>query len=522
MAGRPVPDPTFGSLWELTIADGQVTGSVRYRYAGSKVPPWGGQKEVRRFGLWVATAKKDEPFGRSINAFFRLMLPDVPPGPAWLHKIAMVGYDFLSDGGRGWENDVRELARWLTPEERRRVALCLHGWYEDLGGYSFDDAKKEIKPQWVAMGRTRKVPMSRKEVRRRLELARGLGFRTLLYFGTALTQDDGARSYRPDWDLVTLEGKKRAGWAGPDTLGRTFMRNPAHPQVIQWYQDYLAALLGAFGPALDGFVWDSTFYIRVGTVCRTPRPAYCDRAMFGLVKTLTAQVNAADRQKVFLTSDCLPWWIGANVPGYGMVADGTFQEHGVRSRGLVLWAVSQLEERAVELQLEFALRFSVHPMGRGTLCAPVAISNGWGDDRGPSQWTPEEREEDSRAVPPAFDRPTAGAVLDGRSGDAGGAEEGVPSLVRVVPDRLRRWLRAAYQLLPQPRNPSPSGQPPQRPGAQREQDLLNLLDGPPRCPPWLRPAKLRSFSPWGEDGKIAEVRGALADFSRTPAPNRRP
>ncbi len=115
----------------MSARGGQTSGALRWRYAASKVPLAAGRAQTRHFGVWLAAARSDEPFGRSVDAFFRLMLPDVPPGPAWLHQIAMVGYDYLSDGGTGWEKDVKELARLLAPEERRRVALCFHGWYEN-------------------------------------------------------------------------------------------------------------------------------------------------------------------------------------------------------------------------------------------------------------------------------------------------------------------------------------------------------------------------------------------------------
>ena len=54
----------------------------------------------------VVTAQ-DRAFERSMDAYFRMVLPNVPQGPAWLHDIAMVGYDYLSDNGAGWERDVR-------------------------------------------------------------------------------------------------------------------------------------------------------------------------------------------------------------------------------------------------------------------------------------------------------------------------------------------------------------------------------------------------------------------------------
>ncbi len=299
------------------------------------------------------------------------MLPDVPPGPEWLHEIAMVGFDFLSDGGQGWEKDVHELARLLKPEERHRVALCFHGWYDTLGGYSFDAAKKEMKSEWVAMGRTRKVHFTQDEMRRRLKLARDQGFRVLLYFNDGLLQDTGTPDYRPQWDMVNLKGDKRGGWTGPDTWGETFARNPTHPEVRQWYHNYLAALLRSFGPVVDGFVWDETFYVRTGTITLQPQPAYCDQAMLQLVKTLTAQVRAANPQKAFLTSDCIhaeglaP--LNDALPGYALVADGTYQRHRMRAGGVLLRVVPQLAQHAVELRLAFRLAVWPDAMERRAL-----------------------------------------------------------------------------------------------------------------------------------------------------------
>ena len=446
--GAICADPEFGSLFELTADDetvqesrvgqakrsptnaktvpggaalrlshptsenGDIRGAVRFRYASSIVPLEAGKKESRRFGVWLAKAKKgispispkgpegaaqkldlspfSEPFGRSIDAYFRLMLPDVPPGPKWLHEIAMVDYDFLSDGGEGWERDVRELARLLKPAERRRVALCFHGWYDTLGGYSFDDKKQEIKPEWVAMARTRKVPMSIEIMRRKLKLARDLGFHALVYFADGLNQDDGVPSYRADWDLVTLDGKRLTGWTGPDTWGKTYVRNPANPEVFQWHQDYLAALIRAFGPVTDGFVWDETFHVRAGTMTRSPQPAYCDRAMFRLVKKLTAQVEAYDPQKVFLVSDSPN--DQRTIPGYATVADGTYQDSGCWLGAWPYGLFPNWRNTLWSCNWGSLSRFEKTKLSVERYGVPVAISNGWTDDRGPSEWTPAERD----------------------------------------------------------------------------------------------------------------------------------
>ncbi len=268
-------DCRFGTLFSVSTSKGNsVQGVVRYRYACSQVPLTG--TETRRFGLWLAPPPAaNEPFGKSIDSFFRMMLPDVPPGPKWLHEIAMVYYDYLSDGGQGWEKDVNELARLLKPEERGRVALCFHGWYESLGGYSYDDAAGQMKTEWTAMGRTRKVHLTLEEMKRRLRLAKQLGFRVLLYFGDGIIQDSkspAAGCYYPDWDYQDANGKRITGWEGPDTWGTTYVRNPAHPEVIAWYSRYLKALFAAFGPDVDGFTWDETSQIHLGNISRKPEP----------------------------------------------------------------------------------------------------------------------------------------------------------------------------------------------------------------------------------------------------------
>jgi hypothetical protein len=388
-------DCRFSTHFSVSASDGNsVQGIIRYRYACSRVPLVG--TETRTFGLWIASsAPRDEPFGKSIDSFFRLMLPEVPPGPKWLHDIGMVYYDYLSENGQGWEKDVHELARILTPEERRCVALCFHGWYESLGGYGYDDSTGRMKKEWTAMGRTRKVPMTQEEMKRRLRVAKDLGFRVLLYFGDGVIQDSKSPApgcYYPDWDFRDVNGRRITGWEGPDTWGTTYVRNPSHPEVVAWYGRYLKALLAAYGSQLDGFVWDETHYVRLGMIAQKPEPAYCDRAMLDLIKRLRQQVKTADHEKVFLASDC----VGPDEPGWGnvnyaMVADGTFQDSWCKpdrwSFGLfpnwrnTFWSCIWAAER------HFAwMRWGVDNFG-----TPVAISNGFDDDKGPSEWNPKMR-----------------------------------------------------------------------------------------------------------------------------------
>ncbi len=382
-------DPMFSSQFEINRNGDRIEGTVRYRYAGSRVPL---QEETRQFGFWISPAE-EKPFPAAVDAFFELMLPDVPPGPRWLHEIAMVDYDYLSDGGKGWERDLKVLAEWIRPEDRHCVVLCLHGWYDAIGSYSYDAKTGRMKDKWVGFGPTQKIPLTPEEMKRRMRAARKLGFRVLLYFADGLASDSGAVGYRDDWIYRDTAGKPIPGWQGPDTFGPTYWLNPAHPEVSAWFLDYMDALLQTFGKEVDGFVWDETYQAKIGQIAEKPQPAYCDRAMMRLTKDLAARVHAFDPQKAFLVSDCTGGWGLTGIPGYAMVAHGTYQDTGCQPQawpwGLfsnwrnVLWSCNWTPISGFH-----NTRYGVQQFG-----TPVAISNGYGDDRGPSEYTPDERDQ---------------------------------------------------------------------------------------------------------------------------------
>jgi hypothetical protein len=112
--------------------------------------------------------------------------------------------------------------------------------------------------------------------------------------------------------------------------------------------------------------------------------------MLQLVEDLTARLKRFDPQKVFLASDCVG--IGMGIPGYAMVADGLYQDtHCAPERWPdaffpnwrnVYWSCNWGPTTHFQWT-----RFGVEEFG-----APVAISNGWEEDRGPHEWTPAERD----------------------------------------------------------------------------------------------------------------------------------
>ena len=386
-------DPGFSSLFVVrsSLKDKVLRGVIRYRYAAGKIPLR--SAETRQFAVWIPARKQvaSDP-SPVLDAWYRLMLPDVPPGPAWLRDIAMVDYDFLSDDGQGWERDIHALASWLKPAERRRVALCLHGWYDALGSYCYDAQNRRMKDSWIAFDRTRKVKFTQAELKRRLNLARDQGFRVLLYFGDGLAADSGVPGFHDDWAYRDIAGRKTPGWQGPDTFGPTYLLNPAHPEVVSWFTNYMGALLSTYGQDTDGFVWDETFHARIAQRAEAPQPAYCDLAMFQLVKTLRQQVHRLDPRKVFLTSDCIGLPGMDNVPGYAMVADGTYQDSHCDPAAWAYAIFPNWRNGFWSCNWDSLRGFHFTRWGVERFGAPVAISNGWGEDRGPSEWTNLQRD----------------------------------------------------------------------------------------------------------------------------------
>ncbi len=99
-----------------------------------------------------------------------------------------------------------------------------------------------------------------------------------------------------------------------------------------------------------------------------------------------------DPQKVFLASDCIGVFGWNDVPGYAMVADGTYQDTHCDS---VAWSYGLFPNWRNTLwscNWSDVTDFHLTRWGVRTFGVPVAISNGWGDDCGPSEWSPRQRD----------------------------------------------------------------------------------------------------------------------------------
>jgi hypothetical protein len=350
---------------------------------------------------------------QALDRFFRAVLADVPPGPKWLHDIALVDYDYMSDEGRGWFADIDALSAALPKADRHKVFLCLHGWYDFLGRYCFDSRAGKFDSEWTAFSNyetaskaapsgeiegdrvelgfanCKPVKMSLKDVHSRLNYARSRGFRAGLYFADGMNAGDGLADFDPSCVLYW------GGWQGPDSKGRSYIQNPLHPRVRAFYLGYTKALLAEFGPEIDALDWDETFHIPPGQLGSEGAPGYADRAMMRLARELSRLVEDYNRkhqrQIAFLTSDCLGAFGQEIKAPYALVAHGTFQDSWCKpqawSYGIfsnyrnVLWSCCWWPLTKWSW-IDFAVR---------QYQAPVSLSNGWGDDKGLSEMTGQER-----------------------------------------------------------------------------------------------------------------------------------
>ena len=185
------------------------------------------------------------------------------------------------------------------------------------------------------------------------------------------------------------------GWQGPDSKGRSCIQNPLHPKVRAFYLEYAKALLAEFGPELDALNWDETFHVSPGQLGGEGAPGYADRAMMRLARELSRLVEDYNRkhkrQIAFLTSDCLGAFGQEIKAPYALVAHGTFQDSWCKpqawSCGIfsnyrnVLWSCCWWPLTKWSW-IDFAVR---------QYQAPVSLSNGWGNDKGFSEMTQEQR-----------------------------------------------------------------------------------------------------------------------------------
>ncbi len=142
----------------------------------------------------------------------------------------------------------------------------------------------------------RLLPMTAKELHRRIRMVRERGFRCTLYYFDALACEDAVPEFHSDWIWRDAGGAPKTWdyWEKrPDSKGHTnYMLNPAHPEVRQWFIDYTKALIAEFGGEIDGLVWDETHAVQQGATAKLGSSVIeADRAMMRLVADVAQEVQ---------------------------------------------------------------------------------------------------------------------------------------------------------------------------------------------------------------------------------------
>ncbi len=403
-------DPYFSSYFFL--AHGEKSGIFNCTYPAEV----GVAKEERV--LYTALHRGDEK--TAMQVFYATSLAEVKPGPDWLHEVAMVDYDYLSKNGQGWFRDIDALAKMIPPPDRGKVFLALHGWYDCVGQYAFDWRRGEFFKEWTAFPSAlepsvqaladlppdaagyrragliwpkqsvkamRPVPMSLAEMHRRIRFAKDKGFRVGIYYADGPNACEGAKEVFDPSKVL-----RWGGWEGPDTKGRTYVQNPLHPEVREFYQRYIQGLLEEYGKEVDGFIWDETF-IGPQELGPASMPGYASRALMTLVKDVAAAVAKFSPQLAFLASDDIGAW-QANDEGvpYCLVAHGTYQDSWCTPEGWSYELFPNYRNTLWSCNWAPLTRFEYSRYAVETFRVPVPISNGaFGDDIGFGDMTPAQQ-----------------------------------------------------------------------------------------------------------------------------------
>ncbi len=333
----------------------------------------------------ILEAEDVNDIDEGMETYYQTILKDVHPGPEWTKDIAMVSYDYMSDNGKGWYNDIDTLVKITMFEDRQKIALCIHGWYDVAGRYSFNEKEGKMDDKWVSLLRGFEISLS--DLHHRINYAKERGFKVLMYFADGILSSDGLPDYKKS------EAMFERSWNGPDILGRSYLRNLAFDRHVNFYRNYAKALFTEFAAQVDGFVWDETYYIMAGYTGTEYKRGYLPRTQMRLVKEITGILHSIAPGKAFLTSDLIAEEGDPqnNVPPYGLMSDGTYQDSqcipSFWSYGIfpnyrnVLWSCNW--------HPVLTFRFTV--FGVETYNTPVVFTNGWGEDKGFSEMSPTEQ-----------------------------------------------------------------------------------------------------------------------------------
>ncbi len=351
----------------------------------------------------------------TLRNFYRT-IPDIKPGPAWIHDIHLTFYDYIAETGKSLEPDLDALAKRIPEEYSKHVLVCLHGYYDYLGRYSYNHKTGTFDAKWDAFdNKARHLPMTKEELRRRMRLVKSYGFRVGIYYADALAYDDLSPDFKKDWiwrdangrpvrwyywqrrpdknnkrnrDVLDIEKEISTHSEGGKNKGKNYMLDPSNPEVQRWFIDYTAAYVKEFGRDIDALVWDETHCVAQGHVAKTAQGLVAaDRAMMEMVADIAREVQrgwASNPDLALLLSDNINKHGQGHIP-YCLVAHGTWQDSFCDPKA---WAPGMIPNYRNclyscnwwPIRHRGWNRIAVEKFG-----LPQGLTNGFGDDRGPAE-----------------------------------------------------------------------------------------------------------------------------------------
>ena len=222
------------------------------------------------------------------------------------------------------------------------------------------------------------VEMNLADMHRRIRYAKDRGFRVGLYFADGLNAGDEVKDiYDPSKVL------RWGGWSNVDTAGKSYVQNPLHPAVVEFFQGYLRAMLAEYGNEIDGFVWDETFHVQSGDMGTPEYPGYAARAMLRLVESLSVMTQEHRRELAFLTSDCLGLDNRYDVP-CALMAHGTYQDSAMAPNAWDHGLFPNYRNALWSCNWAPMAYFDRTRYAADVFDAPISISNGYGEELGVS------------------------------------------------------------------------------------------------------------------------------------------
>lgn len=354
-------------------------------YPGSTVPVFSAERTI-------ALQFHQNGIDGHLRNFYHT-IPDIRPGPLWMHDIHLTFYDYIADRGTSLKPDLEALASRIPQEFRKHVLVCLHGYYDYLGRYSYSHGNGTFDRQWDAYdNRGQHLPMTTEELHRRVRLIKSFGFRAALYFADALAYDDLNPEFSRDriWRDADGEPVRWYYWQNrPDKQNRekNYMLDPSNPEVRQWFTGYAAACVNEFGEEVDALVWDETNCVSHAQVCMTPDgPASAGRAMMRLVADVTKEIEngwCRNPDLALLVSDNIYTKGAGHIP-FCLVAHGTWQDSHCNPDAWAPGMIPNYRNCLYSCNWRPVGNRSWNRIAAEKYGLPQGLSNGFGDDIGPS------------------------------------------------------------------------------------------------------------------------------------------